>query len=958
MAKRTFLTILFTLLTLLSFADSEHRLYGLVKDQITQEILEGVSVSIYKDTVLIAQNNPDANFSINSTNGYWMVNVPREGGLYRFCFVKDGYEYLEKSIEVKPFKKSEVMRFAFNANMKRKPKEHKLNDVVIKATKIKFYHKGDTIVYNADAFNLSQGSMLDNLIKSIPGAELNDDGEIKVNGRKIDALLLNGENFFKGKNHIMLENLPAYMVKDLKVYERKDKLDALTGKKPQGDYVMDVNLKKQYSIGIVGNVEAGMGSENRYLARLFALRFTDASRISTYLNFNNLNDKRKPGESSKWTPDKMPQGLLSQKMGGVDYQIKPKRTNNKFAGNAELSYVDADNYSETTTETYLDGGNTYSKSRSKSRNDNFSFNTSNNWEFRQQDGVSGLKLTPTLSYSHFNNRKNALSATFNANPYDYVKSRALLDSIQQGGGATLRNMMLNRYERAVKTDGHSLSTELGAEYIRVFSNVAYGIIGDINYNTDQSDTRDIYDLQYPSQTIVSPRHKNVNIHNKPDRTLDYSINPLYGMVLPHQRNISFGPVFGQSIKKQGRTRYYDDEADLPSEWDFIRQVFDSDNSYYFHQVDNYVGGEFYFGQGGEKITIDENNFWRISGQLKIPVYYHHYRLNYTRGNGEAYSGITRRNAVLASPNFYLKCLKNDSIEFRAEYDMKQRSPSMTSLLTGFEDTSDPLNIYTGNKDLKNITTHQVSLLYAFNNYSKQSNFTIKQTYRTTVNALAYAYTYDRTTGIRHYQPRSVDGNYSLITSIWHWCPIDKKQKLTIKDETVLRLNHGVDYISEDQTQAPRRSTVNTWRGTENVELKYKLGKHTIGAKGYIGIGHVSSSRSDFDEYTLWDFNYGLTALLKLPLDLELSTDLTMYSHRGYATSSANTNDLVWNARLSKTFTKAGITVAIDGFDILNNLSNISQVINSQGRTETYYNSLPRYVMAHIIYRFNKKPKKD
>ena len=86
MAKRTFLTILFTLLTLLSFADSEHRLYGLVKDQITQEILEGVSVSIYKDTVLIAQNNPNANFSINSTNGYWMVNVPREGGLYRFLF--------------------------------------------------------------------------------------------------------------------------------------------------------------------------------------------------------------------------------------------------------------------------------------------------------------------------------------------------------------------------------------------------------------------------------------------------------------------------------------------------------------------------------------------------------------------------------------------------------------------------------------------------------------------------------------------------------------------------------------------------------------------------------------------------------------------------------------------------------------------------------------------------------
>ncbi|MBR1916332.1 MAG: outer membrane beta-barrel protein, partial [Bacteroidaceae bacterium] len=149
---------------------------------------------------------------------------------------------------------------------------------------------------------------------------------------------------------------------------------------------------------------------------------------------------------------------------------------------------------------------------------------------------------------------------------------------------------------------------------------------------------------------------------------------------------------------------------------------------------------------------------------------------------------------------------------------------------------------------------------------------------------------------------------------------------------------------------------NTWWGTETIRLNYKLGKHTIGAKGYIGIGHVTSSREGFDTFTLCDFNYGLTTTVKLPCNFEISTDLTMYSHRGYATGSSNTNDLVWNVRLSKTFTKAGITLALDGFDILNQLSNISQVINSQGRTETYRNSLPRYIMAHVIYRLNKKPK--
>ena len=167
---------------------------------------------------------------------------------------------------------------------------------------------------------------------------------------------------------------------------------------------------------------------------------------------------------------------------------------------------------------------------------------------------------------------------------------------------------------------------------------------------------------------------------------------------------------------------------------------------------------------------------------------------------------------------------------------------------------------------------------------------------------------------------------------------------------------GMDLISEDTSVEPTRSSVNTWWGTETLKLNYKLGKHSIGAKGYIGIGHTSSSREDFQSLTLYDFNYGLTALVNLPAAFQLSTDLTMYSRRGYASNSANTNDLVWNVRLSKTFTKAGLTFALDGFDILNQLSNISQVINSQGRTETYRNSLPRYIMAHIIYRLNKKPK--
>lgn len=175
--------------------------------------------------------------------------------------------------------------------MQRLPREVKLGEVAVKATKVKFYMNGDTLVYNADAFQLEEGSMLDALIRQLPGAELKDDGRILVNGKQVESLLLNGEDFFKKDRTIMLENLPTYMVKNVKVYEKDGKTSQLLGKSI-GDQqlVMDVRLKKQYEIGWMGNVEAAGGTHDRYLAKLFALRFTAHSRISAFANVNNLND--------------------------------------------------------------------------------------------------------------------------------------------------------------------------------------------------------------------------------------------------------------------------------------------------------------------------------------------------------------------------------------------------------------------------------------------------------------------------------------------------------------------------------------------------------------------------------------------------------------------------------------------------------------------------------------------
>jgi hypothetical protein len=117
---------------------------------------------------------------------------------------------------------------------------------------------------------------------------------------------------------------------------------------------------------------------------------------------------------------------------------------------------------------------------------------------------------------------------------------------------------------------------------------------------------------------------------------------------------------------------------------------------------------------------------------------------------------------------------------------------------------------------------------------------------------------------------------------------------------------------------------------------------------------VTSDHDDFTALNVADFNYGLTAQLQLPWQLHLGTDLTMYSRRGYADERMNTNDLVWNARLSRSFLRGQLNVILDGFDILGRLSNITRRMNSQSITEVRTNVIPRYVLLHVTYRFHSR----
>ena len=176
--------------------------------------------------------------------------------------------------------------------------------------------------------------------------------------------------------------------------------------------------------------------------------------------------------------------------------------------------------------------------------------------------------------------------------------------------------------------------------------------------------------------------------------------------------------------------------------------------------------------------------------------------------------------------------------------------------------------------------------------------------------------------------------------------------------TSIFYNHNVDLVGVEGATKSIRSIVNNLYLAQSLKLDYRLSsKFNIGAKAKCNWTYATSRREDFNTIRATDFNYGLTSQVELPWKLQLSTDITQYSRRGYEDPEMNKDELVWNARLSKSCMKGNLTFMLDGFDILGNLSNVRRTLNAQGRTESYYNVIPRYAMLHVIYKLNIQPKK-
>ena len=347
-----------------------------VKDAATKISLQGASVTILdKDSAFVDSCQMITINMGDRKKYYYASQIEGSSPYYYIQCEKKGYlSQLVKVDAADDINPEPIM-------LKRAPRT--LHEATVTATKVMMVMKGDTIVYNADAFELAEGSMLDQLISRLPGVKLNAGGVITVNGNRVSNLLIDGKDFFNGDANVALENLPAYMVKNVKSYQKAPDNAYLTRKdnKPHADdpWVIDVTLKKEYHQGWIANAEAGGGTKDKYLGRVFGTYFSDRARVSFYGNANNTNSNQRAGTDGKWENEDAMMGENTLQKGGIFasfYGGKDSDRPIRFTTTLEASHNKDVNESRGNSVNFYESGNTYGKVNSlyNSKNYNLSWN--------------------------------------------------------------------------------------------------------------------------------------------------------------------------------------------------------------------------------------------------------------------------------------------------------------------------------------------------------------------------------------------------------------------------------------------------------------------------------------------------------------------------------------------------------------------------------------------------------
>ncbi|MCR5366807.1 MAG: carboxypeptidase-like regulatory domain-containing protein, partial [Prevotella sp.] len=279
--------------------------------------------------------------------------------------------------------------------------------------------KADTFIYNASAYRTPEGSVVEELVRRLPGAEVSDDGTVKINGKEVKKILVDGKEFMTGDTKTAMKNLPTNIIDRIKAYDKQSDLARVSGiEDGEEETVLDFGIKQGMNKGVMANADVAAGTQNRYAGRIFGGFMKDNLKLFLMSNANNTNDMGFPGGGGgggRFGGGR--QGLNAMKMTGVNLNYDNDKL--KIDGSVRWNHSDGDTYSRQSSESFFSG-----TTSSFGNNANQNYSRSNQWNGQmrlewQPDSMTNIMFRPNFSYSSNDGLSSSLSATFDNDPYEY-----------------------------------------------------------------------------------------------------------------------------------------------------------------------------------------------------------------------------------------------------------------------------------------------------------------------------------------------------------------------------------------------------------------------------------------------------------------------------------------------------------------------------------------------------------
>ena len=936
---------------------------GALRDKFTKGAVDGAHVTLMTtdstivDTITVkAYNSYSSGFGKGTKETHYMFMIKPEPADFIIKFEHPEYETLYLNHSIKKISKRTMWEEGAEAMMRRIKRAQQtdsldgglLNEVVVKATKVKMVWKGDTLVFNADAFNVPEGSMLDGLIKQLPGVELNEQGEIFVNGKKIENLTLNGADFFKGKNKIMLENLPYFTVKDIKVYNKQTEMNQFLGvdDEDKKEYTMDVTLKKEYRGGGSGNFEVGYGTDDRYKAKAFGMHFTDWTRAVLFGGLNNVNETTEYdsyNESEKTRTNASGDRHFYQIGGMFAYRSKDDKFKNNV--NMNSTWTDDRTRSRYNSETFLTTGNSFSRSQSERRSKPISLDMTDrlDWRFsKKMYMMSNFNLSYRRTQSE--SESNGLTATdqLMTDSVNSTRSRSWSRSGQLRGYG---NLTLAR----VSNTGNYITLSLKADGSKTYSPESYSQSRYYYHKTQNVDDRNIYSDNAPvSYSYSVEMEYNYRLSKAIRLTPYYEINPSYSSTDSRQYRLD---LLSEEWATDGSHAF----RSLPSTRDSLLLAYDTDNSR--SQRTRSLVHQTGLRLGASGNIHKEKGYYYIS--LTLPMRFLRNSMDY---RSEALTTSLTKHYTMFTPNLYSYIVSGNKNrkELRGSYYISKRQPSTFDLIDR-TDASDPLNITLGNPGLKSSTTHDYHIEGSLRHDSINERLSLLFDGNFTRNAFANGYTYDPETGVRTFRAENIkSGNWYFNTRLNYGRDLGKKKFFHFESEVSFTLEKSTDLANVSGATTSELSRVRMNELKIKPSLNYQRGDLSLRFQHRTQWRHYSRSLEIAETLpdNTWDISWTLNGTYKMPWQLTFDTTLELIQRRGYADSEMNDNRLYWDASLTKSLKQGRWLLKLRGYDILGQVSNLRYSVNAQGRTETWTNSMRRYALLTIAYKLTQKKKEE